>query len=114
MTNGNVPLFFPIEGGDKKMKYSVHRFDIDMTKDQNRLEKFLNELEGEVVSIFPNIRPKFLGMGATAVLDCGEGGQRRKLIFSKFPKKNLFYFKRNKEGDKRVLTALILLLLRTC
>ncbi|MCJ7713848.1 hypothetical protein MUO66_05255 [Candidatus Bathyarchaeota archaeon] len=51
------------------MKYRVHRFDIDMTKDQNRLEKFLNELEGEVVSIFPNIRPKFLGMGATAVLD---------------------------------------------
>jgi len=40
-----------------------------MTKDQSRLEKFLNELEGEVVSIFPNIRPKFLGMGATAVLD---------------------------------------------
>jgi len=51
------------------MKYRVHRFDIDMTKDQNRLEKFLNELEGEVVSIFPNIRPKFLLMGATAVLD---------------------------------------------
>jgi len=51
------------------MKYSVHRFDIDMTKDQNRLEKFLNELEGEVVAIIPNIRPKFMLMGATAVLD---------------------------------------------
>ncbi|MBA7557345.1 hypothetical protein ES705_50093 [subsurface metagenome] len=51
------------------MKYRVHRFDINMTKDQNRLEKFLNELEGEVVSIFPNIRPKLLGMGATVVLD---------------------------------------------
>jgi len=50
------------------MKYRVHRFDINMTKDQNKLEKFLNELEGEVVSIFPNIRPKFLPMGATASL----------------------------------------------
>lgn len=40
-----------------------------MTKDQSRLEQFLNGLEGEVVSIIPNIRPKFLLMGATAVLD---------------------------------------------
>jgi hypothetical protein len=35
----------------------------------SRLEQFLNELEGEVVAIIPNIRPKFLPMGATAVLD---------------------------------------------
>ena len=51
------------------MKYSVHRFDINMTKDQNRLELFLNRLEGEVVAIFPNIKPKFLPMGATASID---------------------------------------------
>ncbi len=51
------------------MKYSVHRFDIDMAKDQDRLEQFLNRLEGEVVAIIPNIRPKFMLMGATAVLD---------------------------------------------
>ncbi len=51
------------------MKYSVHRFDINMAKDQSRLEQFLNRLEGEVVAIIPNIRPKFLPMGATAVLD---------------------------------------------
>ncbi|MBW1911480.1 MAG: hypothetical protein JRJ11_18385 [Deltaproteobacteria bacterium] len=51
------------------MKYRVHRFDINMTKDQNRLEQFLNRLEGEVVAIFPNIKPKFLLYGATAVLD---------------------------------------------
>jgi len=40
-----------------------------MAKDQDRLEQFLNRLEGEVVAIIPNIRPKFMLMGATAVLD---------------------------------------------
>jgi hypothetical protein len=33
----------------------VHRFDLKMTADQSRLEQFLNSLEGEVVSIIPNI-----------------------------------------------------------
>jgi len=37
------------------MKYRVHRFDIRMTSDQNKLEQFLNSLEGEVISIFPNV-----------------------------------------------------------
>lgn len=37
------------------MKYRVHRFDIKMSDDQQRLEQFLNNLEGEVVSIIPNI-----------------------------------------------------------
>lgn len=37
------------------MKMKVHRFVIDMEKDQQRLEEFLNSLEGEVVSIVPNI-----------------------------------------------------------
>lgn len=39
------------------MKYRVHRFDISMTKDQRKLEQFLNELEGEVVAIIPNVTP---------------------------------------------------------
>ncbi len=38
------------------MSYRVHRFDIDMTKDEARLEAFLNGLEGEVVSIVPNVK----------------------------------------------------------
>ena len=48
------------------MKYRVHRFDLDMTKDQNKLEQFLNGLDGEVVSIIPSVDPKFTagGMGA--------------------------------------------------
>jgi len=38
-----------------KMKYRVHRFDIKMTRDQGKLEQFLNNLEGEVVAIIPNV-----------------------------------------------------------
>ena len=37
------------------MKYIVHRFDLNMSKDQSSLERFLNSLEGEVVSIIPNV-----------------------------------------------------------
>ncbi len=48
------------------MKYRVHRLDIDLTKNQNVLEQFLNALEGEVITIIPNVNPKFTpgGMGA--------------------------------------------------
>jgi hypothetical protein len=38
------------------MKYRVHRLEIKMENDQNKLEQFLNNLEGEVVSIIPNIK----------------------------------------------------------
>lgn len=38
------------------MKYRVHRLGIKMENDQNKLEHFLNNLEGEVVSIIPNIK----------------------------------------------------------
>jgi hypothetical protein len=37
------------------MKYRVHQFDIKMRDDQSKLEQFLNSLEGEVISIVPNI-----------------------------------------------------------
>lgn len=51
------------------MKYKVHHFDIKMNEDQFRLEKFLNSLSGEVVSIVPNVKPIFRPMGATAKVD---------------------------------------------
>jgi hypothetical protein len=35
--------------------YRVHEFPIKMTRDARKLEDFLNELEGEVVAIVPNI-----------------------------------------------------------
>jgi len=37
------------------MKYRVHRLDISMTRDQVKLEQFLNNLDGEVIAIIPNI-----------------------------------------------------------
>ena len=41
------------------MKYRVHHFDLSMTKDQSKLEQFLNNLEGEIVAIIPNITVSF-------------------------------------------------------
>ena len=38
-----------------KMKYRVHRLKLRMTEDQHKLEEFLNSLEGEIVSIIPNV-----------------------------------------------------------
>ena len=40
-----------------KPKYRVHRFNLSMTKDQSKLEQFLNGLEGEVVAVIPNVTP---------------------------------------------------------
>lgn len=51
------------------MKYDVHRLDIKMNKEQDKLKKFLNSLRGEVISIIPNVKPTFQGMGATAKVD---------------------------------------------
>jgi len=39
------------------MAYRVHRFHLRMTKDEERLEEYLNRLEGEVVAIVPNVVP---------------------------------------------------------
>jgi hypothetical protein len=43
--------------GGEAMKYKVHHFNIRMTRDQTRLEEFLNGLKGEVVAIIPNVTP---------------------------------------------------------
>jgi hypothetical protein len=49
-----------------KAQYKVHRLDIKMTREEGKLEQFLNSLEGEVVAIIPSVLPKFTagGMGA--------------------------------------------------
>ncbi len=52
-----------------KMRYRVHRLDIKMTTDQTRLEQFLNNLEGEVVEIIPNVTPSFRPGGMGAAVD---------------------------------------------
>lgn len=42
------------------MTYRVHRFDIKMARDQGKLEQFLNSVDGEVVSITPNVTVGFM------------------------------------------------------
>ncbi len=53
------------------MAYRVHRFEIDMESDAARLETFLNGLDGEVVSIIPNMKKTTLAQiyGATRKID---------------------------------------------
>ena len=51
------------------MKYTVHRIDVRSENMQDRLEKFLNRLKGEVISITPNVKPIFMPFGGTARVD---------------------------------------------
>lgn len=51
------------------MKYKVHRIEVKSENMQERLEEFVNKLNGEVISVLPNIKPTFMGMGATAKVD---------------------------------------------
>ena len=48
------------------MKYRVHRLKVNHDSVQEKLEQFLNKLEGEVVSVAPYVTPVFQFMGATA------------------------------------------------
>ena len=48
------------------MKYIVHRLDVRGDNMQERLDTFINNLKGEIISIIPNVNPTFLGMGSTA------------------------------------------------
>ena len=46
------------------MEYKVHKLDINITRESDRLEQFLNNLKGEVVAIIPNTETFFLCYGA--------------------------------------------------
>lgn len=46
------------------MKYKVHRLEVSKENMQERLEQFLNNLDGEVVSVLPNVTQYFLCYGA--------------------------------------------------
>jgi hypothetical protein len=41
------------------MSYRVHTFKLKMTEDREKLERFLNDLDGEVVSIVPHVTATF-------------------------------------------------------
>ncbi|MCO5264190.1 MAG: hypothetical protein M9901_15050 [Lentimicrobium sp.] len=46
------------------MKYRVHRLEVSRDNLQERLEQFLNKLDGEVISVLPNVTQYFLCYGA--------------------------------------------------
>jgi hypothetical protein len=51
------------------VKYRVHRLEVKKDTAQEKLERFLNQLEGKVLSIVPYVTPSFQGMGATSQVD---------------------------------------------
>ena len=51
------------------MKYRIHRLEVKEDTAQEKLERFLNQLEGEVLAIVPYVTPTFQGMGATSKVD---------------------------------------------
>ncbi len=51
------------------MKYKVHRIDVKNFDMQEKLERYINGLKGNVISVLPNVKPTFMGMGATARVD---------------------------------------------
>jgi hypothetical protein len=51
------------------MKYRVHRIDVKSDNMQEKLEQFLNKLDGEILAVLPNVKPTFQLMGATSKVD---------------------------------------------
>jgi len=45
------------------MKYRVHRLEVNRDNMQEKLDQLLNKLDGDVVSVMPNVRPYFLCYG---------------------------------------------------
>jgi hypothetical protein len=52
------------KGGD--MTYRVHRLAVDENTAQQTLERFLNQMEGELSSVMPYPVPRLQGIGATS------------------------------------------------
>jgi len=53
------------------MKYRVHRLDFSAKDDQGKLEHFLNNLEGDLLTIIPNFKKTTLAQiyGVTGKVD---------------------------------------------
>ena len=51
------------------MKYKVHKLEVKRDNMQEKLQDFINQLSGEIISIIPNVKPTFQLMGATAKVD---------------------------------------------
>ena len=63
-----------------RTRYRVHRVDVSMTKDAATLEHFLDSLEGEVVSIVPNVTAGFLWVPRVDFLLVVEKIRRRRTL----------------------------------
>jgi hypothetical protein len=48
------------------MKYRVHRLEVQSDNMQEKLEQFLNKLDGEVISVIPNVQPTLFILGGAA------------------------------------------------
>jgi len=46
------------------MKYKVHRIEVKKDNIQEKLEQFINKLDGEVIAILPNVTQYFMMYGA--------------------------------------------------
>lgn len=46
------------------MKYRVHRLEVKRDNMQEKIENFLNTLDGEVISVIPDVTQYFLCYGA--------------------------------------------------
>jgi hypothetical protein len=46
------------------MKYRTHRVDVNKENMQDKLEQFINKLDGEVVAILPNVTQYVMMYGA--------------------------------------------------
>ncbi|MDG1276532.1 MAG: hypothetical protein P8O16_04575 [Algoriphagus sp.] len=51
------------------MKYKVHRLEVKHDTMQEKLEQFINKLDGEVISVLPDIRPTMMFLGGSAKVD---------------------------------------------
>lgn len=51
------------------MKYRVHKLETKKVVAQEKLEYFLNQLEGQVLAVIPYVSPTFQLMGATSKVD---------------------------------------------
>jgi hypothetical protein len=54
---------------EERMKYRVHKLEVRRDTAQEKLQAFLNELDGEILAIVPNVSPTFQLMGATSKVD---------------------------------------------
>lgn len=46
------------------MKYRTHRLDVNKDNIQEKLEAFINNLDGEIIAIIPNVTQYFMMYGA--------------------------------------------------